>query len=559
MNRYITLIMIILSGSTAKASQAFFRQAPPGSHLTVALAPRRPAGLKALGTRSWIRLSWQGNSSGVQGYHIYWSASGSKPAIPGARVPSNRTRYYITTVRAGTKYHVWIEAYNTAGSSRAATTSVVTAKSWALDSLEAAHLSIPSSPAVPAGMRLFWQDEFNDALLNRNKWTTGYYSTIDFRNGDNRSALLNDTLPQAGYIMTDSTINIVTNDTLPRKFFSPRTKISSIQTYNWSTDENLLDNSRGGYYEVRVRRNNTPSALDRVNCAYWFDSPGPDLKYYMEQGDTAYGVTGIRPHGQAFEIDVFEENGRQRTTTPFTIHGNVAKDGTFLGHLTTFNGAGDFQNKWVVHGLLWTPRSIKYYINGVLQKQWTGMSPDHFMNVLLGVYGTWTYGSGKSANMEVDYIRGYQWPLVNGNELPNPGFEYDSTPAPWEGSATVSAVAGKSGHYGAVLAPGQSLYQYVYLNNGNKYRLSYWMKGKGSLRVSVENTAAVSGDALNNYQDSASPSAAYTRAKLDFTTASAYRSNMQTVKVTFVNNGPNTITLDDLALVKGGTGGSAMP
>jgi nucleoside-specific outer membrane channel protein Tsx len=195
-----------------------------------------------------------------------------------------------------------VEAYNNNGSSIALTTTVTTVTAWALDSSEANNLSIPSSAAVPAGMQLFWQDEFNDALLNRNKWSTNYYSTIDFKNGTNSSALTNDSLPQPAIIMTGNSIQLIVNDTMPQKAFWPGRKISSIQTYDWHSNEKYLDNRRGGYYEIRVKRANTSRATSGLNAAYWFDSPGQDLKYYMEQGETYHGVAGVRHMGRHLKL-----------------------------------------------------------------------------------------------------------------------------------------------------------------------------------------------------------------------------------------------------------------
>ncbi|WP_206197668.1 family 16 glycosylhydrolase [Terrimonas sp.] len=100
--------------------------------------------------------------------------------------------------------------------------------------------------------------------------------------------------------------------------------------------------------------------------------------------------------------------------------------------------------------MLWTPTSIKHYINGTLIKAYTDKhqvySPNHCMNVLLG-----SYGGGGTVNMEVDYIRYYQWPLKNGNELPNPGFEDGGTVSPWEGDGMLTANVGKNNTKGGCI------------------------------------------------------------------------------------------------------------
>ncbi len=527
-----------------------------------AQVPSAPSHLQTLGTRSWIRLSWTGRASNAGGYNVYWNTTNAKPASPNTRIPAGSTRYYITPVNPSTTYYVWVEAYNISGSSKALTGSVTTIRNWVLDAAEANDLSIPSSPAVPAGMQLYWQDEFNDRLLNRNKWSTNYYSTIDYLDTMNYTLMRNDQLPQPNYRMTDSSIVLAITNTAPsQRYWANGRKISSIQTYDWNANENYLDNRRGGYYEVRVRRNNTAAAT-LLNSAFWFDSPGPDLTYYEETPNHFVSklgpVTGIRPHGQVFEIDVFEQSGNAATTTstPFTIHGNVAANGAFQHNLGTYNARLLQQNEWNVHGVLWTPTSLKYYINGVLQVQWSdvnNMKPaNHFMNVLLG-----QYAAGDSSSMEVDYIRGYQWPVVNGNELPNGGAEYSAQLFPWEGTATVSTAGKRSGNNGFVLEAGQTLVQYVNLDNKHPYQLKYWVQGSGTLEARVENITPVTGISQDAYLMKPALSSAFKQEVLDFKTLAEHGNNLKLVKVIFINMGTGSVTLDDIALHKGGSGGTA--
>jgi len=115
--------------------------------------------------------------------------------------------------------------------------------------------------------------------------------------------MLDGQLPQPAYTMDGSAINLYINDTLPKRIFAEggNQKISSIQTYDWRTNENLLDNSRGGYFEVKVRRNRSGNPKG-TNTAFWFDSPGPDIRYYLQKGSEVDGIKGIRPKGQLFEL-----------------------------------------------------------------------------------------------------------------------------------------------------------------------------------------------------------------------------------------------------------------
>lgn len=511
-----------------------------------AQSPAVPTNLKLLGTRSWIRLQWFDQASSEQGFKIYWSTVNKKPENPGAITAANVQRYYIQDVKAQTLYYVWIEAFNQQGLSKSLTGRVTTIKTWSLDLDEIKTLSIESSKAVPQGMTLFWNDEFNDELLNRNKWATNYYSNIDYLKKDNLSLMLGDSLPQPGMKFNGSSIDLFTNETAPLKSFYPQSgrKISSIQTYDWRTNENYLDNSRGGYFEVRVKRGSSGNPKG-VNTAFWFDSPGPDLKNYLQKGTELDGVKGIRPKGQVFEIDVFENLDAQ-----FVLHGHVDKKGQFVHNLATHIAeAYTHVDNWVTHGILWTPNSIKHYIDGKLIKAYDDKnqiySPNHFMNVFLG-----TYGAGGSVNMEVDYIRGYQWPLHGGNELPNADFEANNNLLPWEGTGKLSTTVKKSGKNGLELQPGESMEQYVYLNNNTSYELQYWLMGKGELELKVDNLTQVTGAVENSFNQVSVGKSIFNLDKLQFRTGKEYGDYMKTVRIKFTNIGKSTLILDDIKAFK---------
>lgn len=502
--------------------------------------------LQLYGTRSWIRVQWPGCFSQAQELAIYWSNQNRKPSQPQAVVQSADQRYYIDGLAAQTQYYVWVESRQGSGTTNLLEGKAETILNWVLVPEETERLDIPSSKAVPAGMKIFWHDEFNDALLNRNKWSTNYYSSIDFLYKTNRQELLTNDLPQAAYRLNGSAIDLFTNDSLPVRVYDKNNnkKISSIQTYDWVTNENLLDNSRGGYFEARVKRNSTGKPRG-LNTAFWFDSPGPDLRYYLEQGTELEGVKGIRPKGQVFEIDVFEYLNAQ-----FVLHGHVDKNGKFQRNLATHIAEGyKHVDNWVVHGMLWTPTSLKHYINGELIKEYSDKkqlyAPNHFMNVFLG-----SYGGGGTVNMEVDYIRGYQWPLEGRNELPNGGVEYTGQLLPWEGTGTVEKKAARSGARGILLQPGQDVYQYLYLDHSSQYQLSCWAKGKSSLHLELSNIQPVSGMAEDHYEEKVLLSPAFRQFQLQFPTGKEHAGNTKIVKLRLVNIGKKELCLDDVELVK---------
>lgn len=515
-------------------------------------APHAVSALELLGTRSWIRVKWKDDASNIQGFNIYWSTKNNKPKNPSARIGSSERRYYIQHVKKQTLYYVWVEDSNNLGKSKPVSGKVFTKVKWSLNPDEAKHLDPPSSGVVPQGMRLFWHDEFNDELLNRNKWFTDYYSTIDFLRKVNYQALIHNNLPKAAYKLNGKYIDLFVNDSLPKRAFEDGKKISSIQTYDWSTDENLLDDSKGGYFEVRVRRGST-GKVQGLNTAFWFDSPGPNLKYYLPVGATADGTNGIRPQGQLFEIDMFENLNAQ-----FVMHGRVDSNGRFIHNLAT-DIAWDYDPKkyvtdsgqWVTFGLLWTPTSIKHYINGKLIKSYDDInhiySPNHVMNILLG-----SYGKGGTVNLQVDYVRYYRWPIADSNELPDPGFEADTTLLPWDGTGTLSASAKRSGQYGVLLKPNQYIEQYVYLNNNKNYQMKYWARGKSNLRVEIGNVQQVTGKLENVTTVNDIGRRDYSQRTLSFKTKKLYGNDLRTVRIAFFNTGHSDISLDDISIGKAG-------
>ncbi|WP_084490040.1 glycoside hydrolase family 16 protein [Niabella ginsenosidivorans] len=498
-----------------------------------------------MGTRSWIRVGWD-TVPGAKEYRLYWSAKGKKPGKPDTIINAGSNRFYIQNVQPEAVYKVWVAPVTERKIKGVLAGIVRTQKKWIQDPEELKELKInPSSAAVPKGMKLFWQDEFNDALLNRNKWTTNYFSTLNYLSPQSRKEMLKDQLPQPAYRMNGKTIDLFVNDSLPVRLYDPKgsQKISSIQTYDWRTNENLLDNSRGGYFEVKVRRSSkgNPKGL---NTAFWLDSPGPDLRYYLEQGTVLNGVHGIRPPGQVFEIDVFENLNAQ-----FVLHGQVDKNGKFIHNLATHIANG-YQHKdnWVTHGILWTPVSIKHYINGTLIHEYTDKhkiySPNHFMNVFLG-----SYGSGNAVNMEVDYIRYYQWPLKDSNELPNPGFEDSESLVPWEGTGTLTTGTGRNSNRAVLLDPGQMIEQYVYVDRQSDYKMEYWFSG-ARITATIEDVAPVNGALTPLAVHNENGEGSFKKRIIRFKTGSDFRNNKKTIRISFANHGASAVVLDDITIKK---------
>ncbi len=186
---------------------------------TIGQLPATSIGLKLLGTRSWIRLDWNNSVADEKGYNIYWALLNERPDTPQAFADAGTSRYYIQNVEPEQNYFVWVEPLNATGRNKFMHGEIFTSKQWTLNPEEANQLDIPSSAAVPEGMKLFWHDEFNDKLLNRNKWSTNYYSSIDYLYKINFNKMKADSLPQPSYTLNGKTINLFTNDSLPAEVY----------------------------------------------------------------------------------------------------------------------------------------------------------------------------------------------------------------------------------------------------------------------------------------------------------------------------------------------------
>jgi len=102
------------------------------------------------------------------------------------------------------------------------------------------------SQTVPTGMKMVWNDEFNDHKLDTTKWFTSYYSTLDYYYRTNFDDFRTDNLPEPAMLFTDSTLILRTNDRIPeRTFWESGRKISSIQTYDWNSNTNKMPDNVG--------------------------------------------------------------------------------------------------------------------------------------------------------------------------------------------------------------------------------------------------------------------------------------------------------------------------
>jgi len=159
------------------------------------------------------------------------------------------------------------------------------------------------------------------------------------------------------------------------------------------------------------------------------------------------------------------------------------------------------------------------------------------------------YGSEGGVNMEVDYIRAYNWPLRDGNELPNPDFEGKAGLQPWEGEGTIEQGLGEKGSKALVLAQGKKIEQYIYLDPEQQFNLTYWGRG-GSIALAVDDVTVVTGELSNLNQQTLELGKKGKKHEINFVTGQEIKPNKKIVRIAFTNTGKETISLDNITVKK---------
>lgn len=394
-------------------------------------------------------------------------------------------------------------------------------------------------------MELVWSDEFNENRLDTMKWSTNYFSNLNMLDTNLVSKMKLGTLPQPTYTFTDKSIILYTDADSSTPGFEGNRKISSIQTYDWRDNKDLLNNRVGGYIEARIRRDASDDAT-KVNGAFWLDSPGPDLRYYYQQGTEIDSIKGIRPDGQVFEIDLCEY-----ITTEIVLHGKVDEKAEFKHNIGHYIVDGNFKNRWTTHGIYWSPRGLKFYIDGVLVKEYWDKnnikSPNHFMNIFLGAYGE----DGK-VTLEADYIRYFDWILKDNNLLPNGDFSYNEGLFPWEGEGTITTDMLYTDKNVLMLKSGESIEQYLFLPNSKSFNLDVSNRGDGLLTVDIDNIEQVTGklETKERHGIVCRNEDRYCSDHFNFDTSYEPSDNMKTIIIRLTNTSLGTVYIENVSITK---------
>ncbi|HTI85817.1 MAG TPA: glycoside hydrolase family 16 protein [Alphaproteobacteria bacterium] len=139
-----------------------------------------------------------------------------------------------------------------------------------------------------------------------------------------------------------------------------------------------------GYFEIRAQVSGTHG----TNSAFW-----------------------LLPHSGAWppEIDVAEVLGRDPRTDVITNHSSSPKS----AHRTTATAGVDLSQDFHTYGLMWTPTTMTFYLDGIVRYTTPTQADEHqpmYLLATLGVGGSWAGNppaTNFSAEMKIDYIRAY--------------------------------------------------------------------------------------------------------------------------------------------------------
>lgn len=237
-----------------------------------------------------------------------------------------------------------------------------------------------------AGYTLTFDDEFNSFSASPNgsgtTWETKYWwggrslGTNDYYLDSSVGGL-----GETPYSIKNGALDIHAQPTTPGLQAAGVTQTfttGQIDTHNSFSQEY-------GYFEMRAQVSNAYG----TNNAFWL-----------------MPMSGPWPP----EIDVTEVLGRDPKTDFMTNHTDSTNPTSYGG---TTTAGGDLSQGYHTYGLMWTPTTLTFYLDGVARYT-TATQPDEhqpmYLLATLGVGGSWPGNpdpSGYSADMKIDYIRAY--------------------------------------------------------------------------------------------------------------------------------------------------------
>src|SRR5699024_4840435 len=126
------------------------------------------------------------------------------------------------------------------------------------------------------------------------------------------------------------------------------------------------------------------------------------------------------------------------------------------------------------------------------------------------------------------------------------GFEDNKTLEPWVGNAVLKIDEGVDGSQAALLKPGETIEQYVYLENNQNYGMEFSAKGNSTVGVQVDDVKLVEGVLKTVTKDSFPVKENYREHKLNFRSGKEYKDYKKKVRVSLKNKGKKELYIDNV-------------
>ncbi len=232
----------------------------------------------------------------------------------------------------------------------------------------------PNDPTA-SGYSLVFEDEFTGSSLDASKWSP----TWGWGNGINNTYPTDEALPGNVTVTEGIATFAVTLGPTP----ASRTYGTGVATTRGKFSQ------RYGYWEASIK---LPSNAHGIWPAFWLVPT--DLSWPPE-------------------IDIMEWLGTEPSTNYMTLHYGTAA--THQQYSTTYTGP-DFSASYHKFGMLWTQRSMTWYVDGIARASTTSNIPKNIMYMILNNNtGGWN-GNAVDATtifpavLSVDYVRVYRAP-----------------------------------------------------------------------------------------------------------------------------------------------------
>lgn len=259
------------------------------------------------------------------------------------------------------------------------------------------YIEKDANPIEKKGYTIVFDEEFDGNELDSEKWLPQYFPHAT----DTPEGCV------AKYKIDDGILNLYIDESSPQYGWHTIMRASCIQTF----EKNLLHPGAGEFNRTEVE----PFEGFATKYGYFeMRAKLPDIK---EGGHIAWWLIGTQddalPDGsgsvQTGEIDILENLFESINTFSPKVH--PWTDSKIKSFRKDIEMHGNYSEAFHIYGMDWTPKGIKFYIDGHKIAE-TKDSPDYRMCMFLGIYTNCDFSGMDNGiypkEFLIDYVRVYK-------------------------------------------------------------------------------------------------------------------------------------------------------